>query len=485
MEMRDEAFYNALKARDPRFDGVFFVGVTSTGIYCRPICPARTPRQDRCRFFSQAAQAEQQGFRPCLRCRPELAPGLAPVDSVSRTAWAAAARIKSGEPEDGLESLARQLGIGGRQLRRVFKRELGVTPVELAQTSRLLLAKQLLTETALPVTDIAFAAGFASLRRFNALFLERYRLSPSDFRRSVRAPAGAGLTLTMAYRPPLAWPPLLRFLAERAIEGVEVVEGESYARTLQLGERRGWLRARPAGEGRLLLEVSLELLPVLPQVLARVRSLLDLDASPATIDGQLSRDFLLAPLVERWPGRRVPGCVDGFEVAWRAVLGQQVTVEGARRLAGRLVAAVGESIETPLPGLHRLTPPACRFLQMSQQSLGELGWLRQRSGAVLALARAIEAGGLSLKPGEDPETATARLLALPGIGPWTASYIAMRALGWSDAWPHGDVVLRRALGGRTGSDPGWSPWSAYAALHLWTSLANSDDSTKSRKKVKP
>lgn len=472
MEMAPETCYNALQARDPRFDGMFFVAVTTTGIYCRPICPARTPRADRCRFFPHAAQAEQQGFRPCLRCRPELAPGHAPVDSASRTAWAAAARIKSGEPDEGLELLARELGVGARQLRRVVKQELGVTPVELVQTSRLLLAKQLLTETTLPVTNVAFAAGFQSLRRFNALFLERYGMSPSRFRSKVESPPETRLTLTLAYRPPLAWDALLKFLGDRAIDGVEWVEGDSYARTLQIGQHKGYFRAYPAREGKLSVEIAMDLMPVLASVLARARALFDLDASPYTIDAQLSRDPKLAPWIARHPGLRVPGAIHGFELGWRAILGQQITVSGARKLAARLAAAVGEPLQTPHPQLNRLSPSPARLLALTQNEMGELGWVRQRSRAVLALAEAIQSGKLRLRPGDDPTQTLTQLLQIPGIGPWTSQYVAMRALNWSNAWPAGDVALRKAMGGKDDPDPAWSPWNAYAALHLWTSLGD-------------
>lgn len=470
MELSPQQCYEALRARDARFDGRFFVGVKTTRIYCRPICPARTPARDRCRFYTHAALAEQAGFRPCLRCRPELAPGEAPVDASSRTAWAVLSRIKRGAMREGsgVEELARSLGMSSRQLRRCVQQQFGVTPIALAQTQRLLLAKQLLTETQLPIIEIAFASGFSSLRRFNALFLERYGLSPSAMRKkpSFRHQVEP-LTLSLAYRPPLAWDDLLSFLRSHALQGVELVEDGSYARTLLAGERRGWLRVSRERPGKLRVELSYSLLAVLPQVLSRLRRLFDLDACPATIDGQLGRDARFQESIKLSPGMRVPGCIDGFELAWRTVLGQQVSVAAATRIAGRTVEALGESLDTPFPGLDRLSPTPQQFLAHHSDTLGPLGWLRSRIKALHALARATIDGSLELSPDGEPDEIIARLQELPGIGPWTAGYIAMRALSWSDGWPPGDAILKKRLDGRLEPEADWKPWSAYAAMRLW------------------
>jgi AraC family transcriptional regulator, regulatory protein of adaptative response / DNA-3-methyladenine glycosylase II len=490
--------YRALRSRDRRFDGVFFVGVTSTGIYCRPVCPARLPARDRCRFFPHPGAAEAEGFRPCLRCRPERAPGRAIVDARRSLADRAAARIGAGALDRGsVEELASDLFVGPRQLRRAVKDAYGASPVQLAQTHRLLLAKRLLTETELPASRIAFASGFSSLRRFNALFRERYRMSPTRFRRG-RAEEGSNgvrggigpravddaLTLTLDYRPPLAWNPLLRFLASRAIPGVESVSSTGtgpgrYHRTLALQGRTGWISAEPAAPGTpsLRVAISLSLLPVLPAVLTRLRHLFDLDCDPGEIEGHLVRDPLLAPLVRERPGLRIPGTMDGFETGWRAILGQQVSVRGARTLSGRFAEAFGEVLPTegpvaPPAGLDRLPVPAEVVAEASVDRIRKVGLPRQRAEAVRALARAVADGRIRLEAGVDVEETLAHLENLPGIGPWTARYVALRALHWPDAFPHGDLVLRNALGGLSPGEARrraerWRPWRGYAALHLW------------------
>ena len=357
MTIDDDVCYRALVARDTRFDGVFFVGVKSTGIYCRPVCTAKTPGRKSCRFFASAAQAERAGFRPCLRCRPELAPGNAPVDSARTIAHAAAARIEAGALSNGgsLEELAASLGLSSRQLRRSMRKELGVSPVELAQTNRLLLAKRLIAETQLPMVQIAFAAGFESVRRFNALFRSHYRLTPSALRRSSSTAASTDcLRLVLAYRPPLDWDALLRFLSARAIPGVECVTENTYRRTVCIGEHRGWLSVSPVADRNLLaVDLATALTPVLPSILARLRNLFDLDARPDVIAAHLALDPLLAPSVKRHPGLRVPGAFDSFELGLRAILGQQISVRAASTLAGRLAQRFGESIATPLPCLNR------------------------------------------------------------------------------------------------------------------------------------
>ena len=476
MTSHDDACYRALTARDTRFDGVFFVGVKSTGIYCRPVCPAKTPGRNRCRFFASAALAEQAGFRPCLRCRPELAPGHAPVDSARTIARAAAARIEAGALSDGgsLEDLAASLGLSSRQLRRSVRKELGVSPVELAQTNRLLLAKRLIAETQLPLVQVAYAAGFASVRRFNALFRSHYRLSPSTLRRgSSQAVAGDCLRLTLAYRPPLAWNALLRFLAARATPGVECVSGAAYHRTVGIGEHRGWLCVSPIANRNLLaVNLATALAPALPSILVRLRNLFDLDARPDVIAGHLALDPLLAPSVERQPGLRVPGAFDAFELAMRAILGQQISVRAASTLAGRFAERFGEAIETPLSCLNRIAPTAEAISAARSATLSGLGLPSARAECLRNLARVVARRQLDLEPGIDPTAVVARLVELPGIGPWTAQYIAMRALRWPDAFPAGDLGLLKAA--RLTSAKAletaaqrWRPWRAYAAMHLW------------------
>ncbi len=476
MLIDDDTCYRALTARDARFDGLFFVGVTTTRIYCRPICTARTPGRERCRFFADAALAEKAGFRPCLRCRPELAPGHAPVDAMSRTARIAADRIEAGALNDGgsLEKLARDLGLSSRHLRRAVRREFGVSPIELAQTRRLLLAKQLLTESDLPIVRIAFASGFESVRRFNALFHAHYRLTPSRMRRSPsRAEGGDSLRLMLAYRPPLAWEPLVGFLAGRATARVERVEGGTYLRSAAVGAHRGWLKVEPiAGRDALSVELSMGLVPVLPEVLARLKHLFDLGARPDTIAGDLRRDPRLAGAVDRLPGLRVPGAFDGFELATRAILGQRISVRSATTLAGRLADRFGDPIETPFAGLDRLSPSAERIAEADEKELTALGIAAPRAAAIRTIARGVARRELDLQPSPDPAAAIDELRRYPGLGEWTAQYIAMRALRWPDAFPAGDLSLMRAAGVDSprrlrDAAEAWRPWRSYAAMYLW------------------
>lgn len=474
------ALYQALAAHDPRFDGVFYVGVTSTGIYCRPVCTARTPKAANCRFFGSAEAAEKANFRPCLRCRPELAPGNAPVDDAHRIASLIAHRIDEGMLDGGagLESIAKRFGWSSRQIRRIVQRELGVSPMELVLTRRLLLAKQLLTETALPMSEVAFASGFASLRRFNDAFSGRYGIPPTQFRTATpdaRSAASAGDTfrLQLVYRPPFDWDELLRFLGARAMRGVERVDGDAYLRAVRLGPHTGWIRVSHAPSRRaLVVELAHTLTPVLPAVLGRLRHLFDLSARPDVIAERLSRDPVLADSLVRRPGLRVPGAFDGFELAVRAVLGQQITVKAATTIGGRFVAALGEPVRTPYVGLDRVAPTPGRVARVPVDDLASLGIVRARAESILALAREMDAGRLTLEPGAQPAETMARLTALPGVGPWTAQYIAMRALRWPDAFPKEDVAARNALGGVSASaaeaaSQAWRPWRSYALLHLW------------------
>lgn len=466
-----ESCYQALRTHDARFDGVFFVGVLTTGIYCRTVCPARTPRQENCRFFPSAAAAERAGFRPCLRCRPELAPGCARVDAVDHLATALLARLEDALTQDLRPAeLARELGVSERHLRRVTAREYGVSPVELAQTLRLLHAKRLLTDTNLPVTEVAFASGFTSVRRFNSLFRERYRMTPLELRHRRARPAGPVLRCELTYHPPLDWEALLRFLAARALLGVEAVRGRRYLRSVQLGEHRGWMSAEADPERPVIrVELSASLAPVLRPTLVRVKRLFDLYADPAPIVSHLG------DLAAARPGLRVPGAFDGWQVGLRAILGQQVSVRAATTLAGRFVERFSECIATPHPELTHLAPSAERIAGVEIEELIACGLPAARAHSIRTLARSIARDEVRLEPQRHPEAMIERLLQLPGIGDWTAQYLAMRALAWPDAFPGGDLALRRALG-----NPGtraareaaerWRPWRSYAAMHLWHSL---------------
>ena len=467
----------ALDSRDARFDGLFFVGITTTRIYCRPVCPARVSYRDRRRFFDSAAAAEEAGFRPCLRCRPELAPGCALMDAVPRLAHTAASRIAAGALNGrGVGQLASELGVGERQLRRAMEKELGVSPVALAQTHRLLLAKCLLTDTPLPVTQIAYASGFQSLRRFNAVFRERYRLNPSALRRRLPA-SNAGqpddmVRLTLGHRLPLAWDALMSMLRADATPGVEMIEGRRYARTAGLDGHKGLVVVEHARDmTHLRINVSVSLLPALMPLLARLRQLLDLDAEPAVIDAHLAGTGL-AKLVTRRPGLRVPGVFDGFEFAVRAVIEEGAgSRQMAAALAGRLTQALGEPIETGIPALNRIGVTAQRIADGGVSPLAVLGVPRPESSIIVAMARAIADRKVQLEPGSDVPATLLGLTEGCGVSERAAEAIILRALHWPDAFPAAEPALQRAAGVASESAllclaERWRPWRAYAATHL-------------------
>lgn len=478
----ETSLYRALAARDRRFDGVFFIGVTTTGIYCRPVCPARTPRSDRCRFFRHRSEAEAAGFRPCLRCRPEHAPGRADTESLSRLAKAAAEAIDAGELDrEGLEGLAAKLTVSTRHLRRAFQRELGVSPLAWAQERRLALARTLVIDTALPLTHVAQAAGYRSLRRFNDAFLKQLGRAPSTLRRTVEsaqsdiAPAGdATFTVRLDYRPPLPWTTLLAIADRKAIRGVERVEGERYSRTLQIGARRGWLTLEPVtGKSALRLTVPSSLLPVLRLIILRVRQQWDLDARPDVIEGHLGRFAELRPSIVARPGMRLVGSWDPFEGSVRVVLGQQCSVVAAATLGTRFAARAGEPLKGAPFGLERLFPTAETVAAMSEEDVARIGLPRSRARTLLALARVA-----STSPGDDLRVAMERESAerLPGIGPWTRALFALRVARHPDTFPAEDLVLRRVLHAPADAlhtrAVAWSPWRSYAAVHLWASAAS-------------
>ncbi len=476
MVLDPDSCYQAVKSHDARFDGRFFTGVTSTRIYCRPVCTAKVPKRENCRFFPSAAAAESEGFRPCLRCRPELAPGNASIDAAQRLAQSAASLIEDGIAHgNGLDRIAEQLGVSDRHLRRVFEAQFGVAPIAFAQTQRLLLAKRLLTDTAMPATDIAFASGFQSLRRFNALFKERYRLTPSDLRKTTRAGSQQDyFTFELAYRPPLNWPHLLNFLGARSISHVENVAQQRYCRTLRIvdgtQQHLGWIEvSRHKTKAVLSVRVSAMLGKVLPHVLARVKRLFDLSCQPQEIAAALGE------WAQHNPGLRLPGAFDGFELAVRAVLGQQITVRAATTLAGRFAAAFGDEIETPFESLQRVFPAAQVIANRSIDAIAKLGIIAARARTILALAQAVSSGALVLEPSANVEETLAALRQMPGISDWTAQYIAMRALAWPDAFPHTDYGVMKALNETNAKRvlahaEAWRPWRAYAVMHLWDSL---------------
>ncbi len=480
MVLDADAAYRVLQAHDARFDGRLFVGVTSTGVYCRPVCRVRTPLQRNCRFFHNAPSAESAGFRPCLRCRPELAPGLSLVDSPQVLAQHAARMLdEAARAGDDLylPAVAERLGVTDRHLRRIFAAVHGVSPIDYLTTQRLLLAKRLLTDTPLAVTEIAHASGFASLRRFNAAFSTRYRMSPTALRKQRDFMPRGVLVLRLAYRPPYDIDGVLSFIAARAVKGIEAVDAAtlSLRRTLTLmhrGERlAGWIAGRfvPA-RNEFELQVSASLLPALGTVLERARQGLDLDADPSLIDHALAE--VPGPVVA---GLRIPNGMDGFESAVRVVLGQQVTVAAARTLVSRLVERFGAPIETPHTELTRCFPDARSLADASAEAIGTLGIVRQRVGALQALAREVHAGRIALHRGAPLAATQEALRALPGIGEWTVQLISMRALAWPDAFPATDIGVLNALGTRDAKavavqSEAWRPWRSYAVMRLWQSL---------------
>ena len=474
-------------SRDARFDGLFFTAVTSTRIYCRPVCPAPAPKPANVRYYASAAAAEAAGFRPCLRCRPELAPGNAVWQRGEHVVARALKLIDAGVLADhSLEQLAARVDIGSRQLRRLFVEHLGAPPIDVHTTRRLLFAKQLLTETALPVTEVALASGFGSLRRFNAAFLQANRIPPRELRRQPRAVVGEALVLRLGYRPPYDFEALLGFLRTRSLPGVERVDEHSYMRVFGPADAPGWLRlsawpreTRHAGEHALRLELHCPQPSQLLQVVTRLRRMFDLDAEPQAIAATLGAGGVLKPLLRKRPGLRLPGGWDGFEIAVRAVLGQQVSVAAARTLATRIVQRYGEPLTAPLlPGLERLFPTPER---LAEADLREIGVTTARAATIQGVARALLDGRIDFRAEQPLDEFVARWVALPGIGEWTAHYMAMRALSHPDAFPAADLILRRVAAGDApelstkaliGLAEAWRPWRAYAVMHLWRSASD-------------
>lgn len=484
MKLDHQICYSAIKSRDARFDGRFFTAVLTTGIYCRPICPALTPRSENVQFFISASAAEAEGFRPCLRCRPETSPGT-PDWQGSFTLVSRALRLISEGvlDEAGVDELARRLNIGTRQLRRLFTKQLGAPPIAVAQTRRLHFAKKLIDETTLPMSEIAFCAGFSSIRRFNAAIRNAYNRSPTELRCSRKTPPAKTndvqlhqLQLKLSYRPPLDWPSLIHFLQARAIPGVESVKSDTYCRTVQFEESVGIIELQfVEGQEYVLLRVPPHLSRHVMQISERIRTLFDLRADPMVITKHLQQDKQMADLVQDYPGLRVPGAWDGFEMAVRAILGQQVSVKAANTLAGRLVQAYGHPLQTGGDDeLAYLFPSPER---LAEAPMTGMGLMPKRAAAIRTLAKAVRDGEFVFGTAIGLEEAIEQLTALPGLGSWTAHYIAMRALGEPDAFPSGDLALRRAAAETKGAmlteaqlrqrAEAWRPWRAYAAMYLW------------------
>jgi AraC family transcriptional regulator, regulatory protein of adaptative response / DNA-3-methyladenine glycosylase II len=478
MSLNQDQCYQAVVTRDTRFDGRFFVAVKSTHIYCRPICRVKTPMRKNCLFFGNAAAAEAAGFRPCKRCRPELAPGSSSMEVSSQLARNTAYQIgQDFLAEHSLAELAKTLGVTDRHMRQVFQDEFGVSPVEFWQTQRLLLAKRLLTDSKMSITDVALASGFKSLRRFNTLLKARYRMTPTELRTQQKkdAPKNFGeIAFRLNYRPPFDWKRLIDFLATRAIPNVEAIHEGVYSRTVRVRRKQqdytGFIQvSHEPSERMLAVRLSESLLPVCAVVLERVKRLFDLHAEPASIAAALG-DIAIGR-----PGLRVPGTLDAFELAIRAVLGQQISVAGARTIAGRVALRFGTPSNTNIKSLTHVFPTPERIASATIEQVGKLGITRKRAETLIALSRAVANGDLLLEPGHRIEETMDALQKIRGVGEWTAQYIAMRALSWPDAFPHSDLGVKKALGE---SDPKkilklaekWRPWRSYAALHLWAGL---------------
>jgi AraC family transcriptional regulator, regulatory protein of adaptative response / DNA-3-methyladenine glycosylase II len=475
--LNSDQCYQSVLTRDSRFDGRFFVAVRTTRIYCRPICRVKPPLQKNCTFYTHAVEAEVAGYRPCKLCRPELAPGSSAMDVSSQLARDTASYINQDFLADhSLSDLAGKLGITDRQMRRVFHEEFGVSPIEYWQTQRLLLAKQLLTDSRLAVASVALASGFQSLRRFNFALKERYRMTPTELRkRQKERPAehASEFSFRLSYLPPFDWEHLLGFLSRRAIPAVEAVADGAYFRTVRLSrqgrEYAGFLEVRHDSDKRMLIvRLSDALAPVCVIVLERIKRLFDLEADSMAIKK------VLGALAKERPGLRVPGSFDSFEMSVRAILGQQVSVIGARTLAGRMVTRFGTPLRVPVESLSYLFPTASRMARASVDEIGRLGIIGRRAETIIALAKMVSSGELCLEPGNRVEGTLRQLRKIPGVGEWTAQYIAMRALSWPDAFPHTDLGICKALGERNpkkvlSMTEQWRPWRAYAALHLWAS----------------
>jgi AraC family transcriptional regulator, regulatory protein of adaptative response / DNA-3-methyladenine glycosylase II len=482
-----EACYRASLRRDARFDGRFYTAVTSTGIYCRPICPAPTAKRKNCLFFPSAASAQAAGFRPCIRCRPELAPGSAGWDGQDASVKRAMAFIADGglSDERKLSDLAHHVGIGSRHLRRLFKQHVGATPIEVASAHKVALAKSLIVDSDLSITQIAFAAGFNSIRRFNHVFKATFDRPPSALRRqSAKGEAGANtIRLLLPYRPPFDWQALLAFFAERAVAGVEEVTRDEYRRTFRLGKAAGCVRLRQdRARSQIVAQIGIDDIAVLPALVGRLRHLIDADCDPEALACDLGADPWLGRSIRRRPGLRIPGAIDAFEQAVRAILGQQISVQAARTLAGRIVARWGTELEADMkPEIPRRLFPTAPALATAE--LESVGVLPSRAASIRALARSAITDPNLLSRFQPHTAVSDKLSAIPGVGPWTVEYISLRALGNPDAFPGSDLGLLKAARlyqpdmtarGLGAWAERWRPWRGYAAAHLWASLSDGE-----------
>lgn len=494
--LKNSELYRALVTRDRRFDGRFFVGVTSTKIYCRPVCAVRIPAEKNCRFFISAAAAEVAGFRACKRCRPEIAPGNSSLEASESLARSICRALQEGALQDlDLSELAAQFDVTPRHLRRVFQDEFGVSPIAYAQTQRLLLANQMLKQTSLPITEVAHASGFKSLRRFNTLFKEHYRQNPSEYRTQAQRMPGASVKTNentvdffVGYRPPYSFDRILNFLRGRSVQGVEAATDDTYLRTVEGFDRGrridGIVQVSNVAKSNCLrVRMDRELLPVCAFILERIRHLFDTDADPTIIEKALGS------IDDYDPSLRVPGCFSGFEMIVRAILGQQISVRAAQTLAGRFAKAFGsvctKQMETDEVSLSLLFPRPETIAKCSVSDLRQLGIAEARAATILEFAQRLASGRFRFQGGGRIETTLRELQEIRGVGEWTAQYIAMRAFRWPDAFPHTDLGVKKALPGLSPTSilkhaEQWSPWRAYATIHFWTRNPLSDVKTDVR-----
>jgi len=486
--LQNDVYERARLARDARFDGQFYVGVRTTGIYCRPICPANAPKSENVTFFPSAAAAGEAGFRPCLRCRPECAPGTPAWSGTSTTVRRGLRLISSGALDDGnIEALAERLGVTSRHLRRLFTKHLGASPLAVAHTQRLHFAKRLIDETTLPMSHVSSAAGYGSIRRFNDAFRKTYGRSPRELRRAGEESESTGrsatLTVRLPYRRPFSWPKLLEFFAARATPGVEAVHGDTYSRTITSNDNHGVVEISPdKRDGYLTLTLQCVDTNALFETVQIAREVFDLDAPISEIRGTLGSNPALKKMLRRNPGVRVPGAWDGFEITIRAILGQQISVKAATTIAGRIAEKYGERLDLPDSaiegGLSRVFPRAERLMRAR---LANIGLVRSRAETIRRVSAAVVAGDLQFDLAQDPDQFCTALTSIKGVGDWTAQYVAMRALKSPDAFPSSDLGLIKAIEYPQRVTPKelfaqaeeWRPWRAYAAMLLWGSLAGS------------
>ena len=474
-------FYKALAARDYRFDGKFFVAVKTTGVYCRPICPAR-PKRENVIFFPDAASAEAAGYRPCLRCRPECAP-LSPAWWGKRAVVQRALKLIANNGlhhQTNEDEFAERLGVSARHLRRLFESEIGRTPKQIADANRLNFARRLIVETPMPIITVAQSVGFASLRRFNDAFKKRFRRSPSQLRKGSKSANAESIELKLSFRPPYDWQSLLQFYRTHLIPGVEQVEENSFERIFRIAGSAGFVRVQPAvGKPQAKVSVVTQDPKILCEVMSRVRRMFDLDSDPMLIAGCFAKVPLLAGLVDRFPGLRVPGGWDPFETAVCSILGQVVSAEQRAKLVNQLVRGYGEAIDHPVTGERAYLFPDPATL--ASTDLSEVSTSAARRAAVRDFSRRVSSGAISLSEAQDPVKFRKALLETRGLGAWSAEYISLRSIGDTDAFPRTDLILKRVLALHPDLDLDLAkPWRAYAAIYLWKAFAQKLSKSKRR-----